>query len=550
MSSLVAYEDSESEDDHLDQTEEETSASVQTAPREHNQEVRMCKSSEITPRPHNLTSDADGSVVENIFESRSFLLPPHSQPQSRLDSESNYSRDGPAQGNNFRDAAAPLSLPMSQGKSSPRQTLPHMTQRFGDGLNPAKRNPTVRSGVRPYIPKRQRLAPSVGTADPTYPAEQDPGSLTRDSHMISDVSARIKPYLSHKPGAAGIPRRLLMSLGGHQGPVNTVRWCPVPHLSHLLLSASMDKTFKVWDGVESGRCLRVYTCHSGAVRDARWTPCGRHLLSGSFDNKAAITDAETGQQVVKLDNQFKVMCVAPHPSSPEVLLCGGYSSTVKAWDSRSCKVVKEYKAGIQQTLDILFLRGGVDFITSSDCVSRDSADRTLIAWDYRTTAKVSNQIYQVDAGEHTPRIHACWTGAIHVPQPGAPPPGGGLCCPDQRGLHGRVLLPEALQDEQEAEIRGSQGGGIRGAVRVLSGRDHPGLGELLRLGSLLRLPRRSCSAHAARPQPALPGRRSASHPACHRRHLRLGRGDQGLALRTEGTSQYGPKKTKRRFLIK
>lgn len=185
-----------------------------------------------------------------------------------------------------------------------------------------------------------------------------------------------------------------MSLGGHQGPVNTVRWCPVPHLSHLLLSASMDKTFKVWDGVESGRCLRVYTCHSGAVRDARWTPCGRHLLSGSFDNKAAITDVETGQQVVKLDNQFKVMCVAPHPSSPEVLLCGGYSSTVKAWDSRSCKVVKEYKAGIQQTLDILFLRGGVDFITSSDCVSRDSADRTLIAWDYRTTAKVSNQIYQ------------------------------------------------------------------------------------------------------------------------------------------------------------
>lgn len=45
-----------------------------------------------------------------------------------------------------------------------------------------------------------------------------------------------------------------------------------------------------------------------------------------------------GQQVVRLDNQFKVMCVALHPSSPEVFLCGGYSSVVKAWDSRSCKV--------------------------------------------------------------------------------------------------------------------------------------------------------------------------------------------------------------------
>lgn len=58
-------------------------------------------------------------------------------------------------------------------------------------------------------------------------------------------------------------------------------------------------------------------------------------------------------------------------------------------------MVKMYKAGIQQTLDILFLRGGVEFITSSDCVSRDSADRTLVAWDYETTAKVSNQIYHV-----------------------------------------------------------------------------------------------------------------------------------------------------------
>lgn len=45
-----------------------------------------------------------------------------------------------------------------------------------------------------------------------------------------------------------------------------------------------------------------------------------------------------GQQVVRLDNQFKVMCVVLHPRSPEVFLCGGYSSVVKAWDSRSSKV--------------------------------------------------------------------------------------------------------------------------------------------------------------------------------------------------------------------
>ncbi|KAI5610770.1 WD repeat-containing protein 25, partial [Silurus asotus] len=57
------------------------------------------------------------------------------------------------------------------------------------------------------------------------------------------------------------------------------------------------------------------------------------------------------------------------------------------------QMVRLYKAGIQQTLDILFLGEGKEFVTSSDVVSRDSADRTLIAWDFGTTAKISNQIY-------------------------------------------------------------------------------------------------------------------------------------------------------------
>ncbi|XP_028251460.1 WD repeat-containing protein 25 [Parambassis ranga] len=385
MSSLVSYEDSEeSEDESLDKKDDGSSTSVQPVSQEHNKEFVVCNDSEVTPGP---TSFPVQQYHGSIPESRSSLQH-QPQPQSSTYWETQHCSGGNSREKDFRDNAA--DLPVTQKKIPP---LPaHSCLLQSSGPNPAKRQPTV-SGVRPYIPKRQRLATSVETVDPKYPEERLGENLTRECQILSDVSARVKPYLAQKPSAAGIPRRLTLSLGGHQGPVNMVQWCPLPHLSHLLLSASMDKTFKVWDGAESGRCLRVYTCHSGAVRDACWTPCGRRLLTGSFDNTAVITDVETGKRAVKLDNQFRVMCVAVHPSHPEVFLCGGYSSMVKAWDSRSCKVVKEYKAGIQQTLDILFLKGGVDFITSSDCVSRDSADRTLIAWDYQTTAKVSNQIY-------------------------------------------------------------------------------------------------------------------------------------------------------------
>lgn len=284
--------------------------------------------------------------------------------------------------------STPVSSLETQKRNATQQTLPHV-QAHTKSSNASKRHlpPTV----RPYVPKRQRQAPVERTEPSDHPEHIQ---IREERSILSEVSPTVKQCLSQKnPAASGVPRRLLMSLAGHGGPVNTVKWCPVPHLSHLLLSASMDKTCKVWDAAESGRCLRLYTCHSEAVRAACWGTHGTHLVTGSFDKSAVLTDIETAQPVVKLDAQFRLTCVAVHPSQPEVFLCGGYSPVVKAWDTRSAKVVREYRAAVQQTLDLLFLRGGSEFISSTDCVSRDSADRTLVAWDYATTARISNQIY-------------------------------------------------------------------------------------------------------------------------------------------------------------
>lgn len=244
MSSLVAYEDSESEDDCLDQTEEAAPTSVKTGSCEQNQELRVCTSTEVTQSPHSFTTDSDRPALEhhgNISDRDIYPLHPHSQLRSCFDWEGKYFTA--AQEKHFTDTTAPLSFRSAQGKILPVQTLPHMPRGAGDGSKTTKRHHTVAPGVRPYIPKRQRLPTSVETVDPQFPAEQVPGNQTRE--ILSEVSARVKPYLTNKVRAAGIPRKLLMSLGGHQGPVNTVQWCPVPHLSHLLLSASMDKTFKV-----------------------------------------------------------------------------------------------------------------------------------------------------------------------------------------------------------------------------------------------------------------------------------------------------------------
>ncbi|XP_027377805.1 WD repeat-containing protein 25 isoform X2 [Bos indicus] len=150
---------------------------------------------------------------------------------------------------------------------------------------------------------------------------------------------------------------------------------------------------QVWNAVDSGSCLQTYSLHSEAVRAARWSPCGRRILSGGFDFALHLTDLETGTQLFSSRSDFRITALRFHPRDHSVFVCGGFSSEMKAWDIRTSKVVRSYKATIQQTLDILFLREGSEFLSSTDASSRDSADRTIIAWDFQSSAKISNQIF-------------------------------------------------------------------------------------------------------------------------------------------------------------
>lgn len=48
-----------------------------------------------------------------------------------------------------------------------------------------------------------------------------------------------------------------------------------------------------------------------------------------------------------------------------------------------------------QVNDVVFMRHGTEFFTSTDLATRDSADRNIMAWDFATGAVLSNQIYHV-----------------------------------------------------------------------------------------------------------------------------------------------------------
>ena len=57
------------------------------------------------------------------------------------------------------------------------------------------------------------------------------------------------------------------------------------------------------------------------------------------------------------------------------------------------KNIQRYYTG--QVQDMAFLPGGDEFISAAEVVRRNSTDKGIMAWDFRSTAILSNQIYQV-----------------------------------------------------------------------------------------------------------------------------------------------------------
>ncbi|XP_075047999.1 WD repeat-containing protein 25 [Mixophyes fleayi] len=355
MNSLVAYDDSET-DDLEDGGIPPTSlaAKISTMPL-----VPSRLQTDFNRRP---------SGMDRLTES------PFGKDLNATESESKYRVHNNVMARNMSVSESKLEKPVQQ-----------------DGQ---KRPPSDENVVKPYIPKRLRQEQSNMAEEVDCNISGRSHEHTRhQSWDIYRVSEYLGPHLHLKYRNTELPQKVIFQMREHTGPVNRIQWCPVKQSSHLLLSASMDATFKVWDAVDSGKCLRAFSCHRAAVRDAQWSACGRKILTGGFDSFLYLTDVESGKHLFSAKNECKISAVRFNPSDPNIFICGGFSPVISAWDVRTDKVIRQYKAAVQQHFDFLFLPGGNEFVSTTDSVSRDSADRTIIAWDFATAAKISNQIF-------------------------------------------------------------------------------------------------------------------------------------------------------------
>lgn len=197
----------------------------------------------------------------------------------------------------------------------------------------------------------------------------------------------------------------IRTLPGHDHSVSAVRFIPsgaagAPSSGNLLVSASRDKTLRIWD-VSTGYCVKTLRGHADWVRDVFPSPDGRFLISAGNDMARvwdiSIATPETKITLVGHDNYIVCCAMAPAASykylaplaqlkkpppassAAEFFATGGRDKTIRLWDARG-NCIKVLVGHDNWVHGMVFHPSGKYLLSVAD-------DKTLRCWDLSQEAK-------------------------------------------------------------------------------------------------------------------------------------------------------------------
>ena len=114
-------------------------------------------------------------------------------------------------------------------------------------------------------------------------------------------------------------------------------------------------------------CVKILdNIHSKSIRNAIWSKNETEILSVSFDQSCAYTNAETGKEINRLKHDNILTSLCSHLVDENIVVCGSKDKVI-AWDVRTPKIAKIYKSMMGQVQDLLFLNEK-EFLSSGDIV--------------------------------------------------------------------------------------------------------------------------------------------------------------------------------------
>ncbi len=165
--------------------------------------------------------------------------------------------------------------------------------------------------------------------------------------------------------------RLRMTIDGHHAPVMSVAYSPD---GKTLASGSYDNTIKFWD-VKTGKERATLKGHTDAVNSVAYSPDGKTLASGSLDRTIKLWDVKTGKERATLKGHTSGVCsVAYSPDGKTLASCG---DNIKLWDVKTGKERATLKGHTAAVYSVAYSPGG-------KTLASGSWDGTVRLWDVKT----------------------------------------------------------------------------------------------------------------------------------------------------------------------
>ena len=171
------------------------------------------------------------------------------------------------------------------------------------------------------------------------------------------------------------PYELKETITGHSDKVDSVAFSPD---GKMLASGSWDETVKVWD-VQTGALKLTITGHCNVVDSVAFSPDGKTLAIGCYDKTIKLWDMQTvALKQTLTGHSDQVVSVAFSPDG-KTLASGSFDDTIKLWDVQT--------GALMHTLT--GFRGwvfSVAFSLDGKMLASGSHDGTIKLWDVQTGA--------------------------------------------------------------------------------------------------------------------------------------------------------------------
>jgi WD40 repeat protein len=153
----------------------------------------------------------------------------------------------------------------------------------------------------------------------------------------------------------------IRSLKGHTDRITSVAFSPD---GKRLLTGSYDQTAKVWDA-ETGQEIRSLTGHTAYLSSVAFSPDGRCIVTGSWDGTAKVWDTNMGKEILSFKGHTGgVRSVAFSPDGKR-LLTGSFDNSAKVWDTETGQELNSFKRHSGLVTSVAFSPDGKHVLTGS-----------------------------------------------------------------------------------------------------------------------------------------------------------------------------------------